>query len=56
VNKWIRARDVAGTVLFKEVINYEDVVQGALGDCYLLSAISVLGEKLVRDIIITLEN
>lgn len=43
-------------VLFKDKINHLDVVQGALGDCYFLSAISVLGEKYVRKIIISTEE
>lgn len=33
-----------------------DVVQGGLGDCYFLSAISVLGEKYVKKIIITTDE
>lgn len=43
-------------VLYKDKINHEDVVQGALGDCYFLSAISVLGDKYVRKIIITVDD
>ena len=56
VNKWVRARDKPNCVLFKDQINHLDVVQGALGDCYFLSAISVLGEKYVKKIIITTEE
>lgn len=56
VNSWIRASEKPGMVIFKDKINHLDVVQGALGDCYFLSAISVLGEKYVRNIIISTEE
>jgi hypothetical protein len=56
VGKWVRARDRKDCVLYKDVINHLDVVQGALGDCYFLSAISVLGEKYVKNIIISTEE
>ena len=56
VSKWLRARDKPNCRIFKDKINSLDVVQGALGDCYFLSAISVLGEKYVRRIIISTEE
>jgi len=56
VTKWIRARDKPNCTIFKDKINSLDVVQGALGDCYFLSAISVLGEKFVKRIIISTEE
>ena len=34
----------------------EDVKQGALGDCYFPSALSVIGEKLIKECIITKEE
>jgi hypothetical protein len=37
-------------------VNALDVIQGNLGDCYFLSAISVLGEKNVEAMIITKEE
>ncbi len=56
IAKWLRARDNPKCVLFKDKINHLDVVQGALGDCYFLSAISVLGDKFVKKIIISSEE
>jgi len=52
----VRARDKPQCKIFKDKINHQDVVQGALGDCYFLSAISVLGEKFVKKIILTTEE
>jgi hypothetical protein len=47
-DEWKRASDVEGTTVFKDKIDARDVVQGALGDCYFLSAMSVLGDENVR--------
>lgn len=52
----MRARDKPDMCMYKDKINHLDVVQGALGDCYFLSAISVLGEKFVRRIIVSTEE
>lgn len=49
--KWVRARDIPNAMLFKDTVSHRDVFQGALGDCYFLSAISVLGGPAVKDII-----
>lgn len=51
VAKWVRSSDIPGTILFKGTIDPTDVTQGALGDCYFLSAMSVLGDKNVRNCI-----
>jgi hypothetical protein len=51
VAKWVRASEVPGTVIYRDKVDPRDVVQGALGDCYFLSAMSVLGEDNVKKII-----
>ena len=51
VAKWVRSLDIRGTILFIGTIDPTDVVQGALGDCYFPSAMSVLGDKNVRNCI-----
>lgn len=58
VEQWIRASQhpEKKCVLFKDKVNALDVVQGALGDCYFLSAMSVLGEKNVVEMIKTKED
>jgi len=56
VAKWMRARDVPGAKLYMDGASHLDVVQGALGDCYFLSAISVLGSQRVKDIIVIEET
>jgi hypothetical protein len=56
VAKWVRASDVPDTVLYREGIDSRDVVQGALGDCYFLSAMSVLGDKNVKHIIRSIDE
>lgn len=43
IQTWKRASEIQGSVLFKDGASHEDITQGALGDCYLLSALSVLG-------------
>lgn len=54
--KFIRARDIEGAVLYSDGVSHRDVQQGALGDCYFLSAISVLGGPNVKDIILDQDN
>lgn len=54
--QWVRASQKPECVLFRDTITHLDVTQGALGDCYFLSAISVLGEKNVREMIRTTEE
>lgn len=45
VSSWKRATDDPSAKIFAGTISPMDLLQGALGDCYLLSAISVMGEK-----------
>lgn len=40
-------------VLFRDGANHEDIAQGALGDCYFLSALSVLGNERIREIFVS---
>lgn len=54
--KFARARDIPGAVLYSDGVSHRDVQQGALGDCYFLSAISVLGGPNVKDIILEQDN
>jgi len=56
VAKWMRASEIPGTVLYRESVDARDVVQGALGDCYFLSAMSVLGDNNVKKAIKTLNE
>eukprot|EP00826_Nyctotherus_ovalis_P046264 TRINITY_DN5203_c0_g7_i2.p1 TRINITY_DN5203_c0_g7~~TRINITY_DN5203_c0_g7_i2.p1 ORF type:complete len:489 (+),score=145.22 TRINITY_DN5203_c0_g7_i2:152-1618(+) len=44
-NVWRRATDDPSAKIFHGTVSPMDLVQGALGDCYLLSAISVMGER-----------
>ena len=63
MDKWVRASELTEQKcsLYKEdqfggsKVNALDVIQGKLGDCYFLSAISVLGEKNVEAMIKTTE-
>ena len=48
---WKRATD--DMILYDKTICAMDVKQGALGDCYYLSAISVLGDKFVKECLVT---
>lgn len=51
--KWIRASELADLndaaegklEIFKDTVEPGDIVQGALGDCYFLSTLSVLAEE-----------
>lgn len=45
ITEWKRASEIPGAILFKDGASHEDIGQGALGDCYFLSALSVLGNK-----------
>ncbi len=40
-------------ILYDKTISAMDVKQGALGDCYYLSAISVLGDRFVKNCLVT---
>jgi hypothetical protein len=50
ISGWKRAE---GCVLYEGGVTASDVKQGAIGDCYFLSAISVLGEKRTKDIFVS---
>lgn len=54
--KFVRASEISGAVLYSDGVSHRDVQQGALGDCYFLSAISVLGGPNVKDIILEEDN
>jgi Calpain family cysteine protease len=58
VELWVRASQCPNKtcVLYKDKVSALDVKQGALGDCYFLSAISVLGDVNVVDMIKTKEG
>jgi len=48
VSFWRRATQDPTAKIFFGTVNPTDLIQGALGDCYLLSAVSVMGEKNIR--------
>lgn len=50
IHKWVRASEIEGACLFKDGASCEDITQGALGDCYFLSALSVLGDERIRGV------
>lgn len=43
-------RPTPSEVLFKGGISPEDVKQGSIGDCYLISSFGVLGQKRIQEI------
>lgn len=52
VEGWERISEMENAVVYSEGASYKDIKQGKLGDCYFLSAISVLGDELVKEVII----
>ncbi len=52
ITGWKRLSEMEGAQVFCDGASYRDIVQGALGDCYFLSAISVLGDNLTRDLFV----
>lgn len=47
---WKRASEMDGAELFMGSADCRDVEQGKIGDCYLLSAFSVLGNERIREL------
>lgn len=53
IEGWKRACEIKDAVLFRNGADARDIVQGALGDCFFLSACSVLGNKRISQIFIS---
>jgi hypothetical protein len=49
VKGWKRASEIKDAELFEDGADCRDIVQGKLGDCYLLSAFSVLGNSTIQE-------
>ena len=45
ITGWKRASEIPNSVLFKNGASHLDIIQGSLGDCFFLSALSILGKE-----------